>query len=296
MKKIAVTFSFLMISFLNFAQEIQYRIQDFGSNVYVFTAYEMNIIISIDEKGEVLLVDAMVEELGETIKNVIDSLGGKHIKYIINTHYHYDHTFGNKALADNSIIIGDSYLNEVLSTNQELLGQTQKALPEFARPNITFTGLLNVNFNNDTVKLSSLFIGKTGGHTGGDIVAYFPENKLLHVGDLIFSDMFPFIDAAHGGNIDMLIQSIKYIYENYPEDTNIITGHGRILQMTDLPEYIQMLEYSFKTIKKHWKKGKTIEEIISLNLFADYQSYSKAFSTEQWIEFVYNSLEMSNKK
>ncbi len=261
------------------------KVKQIGKNLYEITLLSCNIIASVGMDG-VLIVDANYKEGSKALGEEIEKLGGIKINYIINTHWHFDHVGGNGILGDeNTIIIAHKDTKELLSKDQFLLGDTIKALPQNALPKITFDKSYDIEFNGEKIEL----IAVTGGHSAGDIIVYFKNSNILHIGDIIFADMFPFVDFDHGGSVYTLEKNIQKIIDMIPDDVSIIPGHGRIYTKDDLKKYREMVIKTSEIVKKEKDNGKSLEEINKGDVLKDWKEWEKAFKCEDWIEIIYNS-------
>lgn len=280
----------LLISALSFSfafpqEKPKVTVEQLGINLYEITLASCNIIASISPEG-VLLVDANYKQAGKYLAEEIEKLGGKNINYIINTHWHFDHVGGNQVLAnDNTVIIAHKNVKELCSEDRFLLGDTIKALPENALPNITFDKNYQLEFNNEKIELTAV----SGGHSAGDIVVYFKNANVIHIGDIVFADMFPFVDYDHGGSVYTLEKNIQKIIDMIPDDAKIIPGHGRVYTKEDLKKYREMVLATTELVKKEKDKGKTLEEIKKENVLKDWQDWAVAFTCDDWTEIIYCS-------
>ncbi|MFA5403731.1 MAG: MBL fold metallo-hydrolase, partial [Ignavibacteria bacterium] len=229
------------------------KVTQLDKNLYEISMQTCNILASIGLDG-VLLVDANYKECGKYMTAEIEKLGGVNINYIINTHWHFDHTGGNQVIGNkNTIIIAHKDAKELLLKDQFLLGDTINALPEYALPKITFDKSYDLDFNGEKIELIAL----SGGHSAGDIIVYFKKSNILHIGDIIFSDMFPFADYDHGGSVFTLEKNIQKIIDMFPDDVKIIPGHGRICTKDDLKKYREMVIATSEIVKEEKDKGKS---------------------------------------
>lgn len=261
------------------------KVKQVGKNLYEISLLSCNILASVGMDG-VLIVDANYKEGSKALGEEIEKLGGIKINYIINTHWHFDHVGGNGILGDeNTVIIAHKDTKELLSKDQFLLGDTIKALPHNALPKITFDKSYDMEFNGEKIEL----IAVTGGHSAGDIIVYFKNSKILHIGDIVFADMFPFVDFDHGGSVYTLEKNIQKIIDMIPDDVSIIPGHGRTLSKDDLRKYREMVIKTSEIVKKEKDNGKSLEEIIKGDVIKDWKEWEKAFKCEDWIEIIYNS-------
>ncbi|MCP4727019.1 MAG: hypothetical protein GY863_18410 [bacterium] len=144
-------------------------------------------------------------------------------------------------------------------------------------------------FNDEVVRMISL----PGGHSDSDILVYFTKAKILYLGDLLFSESFPYIDVNNGASLDTYIKNIKSILDTYPDDVRIIAGHGKDFTKNDLSEYYNMLNETIDIIKKAKDSGKSLSQMKDENILKEFKLYSGFFediTTEYWIETVYNTL------
>jgi cyclase len=261
------------------------KITELGKNLYEITLQPCNVIASIGTDG-VLLVDANYKEYRRFMLEDIKNLGGEKIKYIISTHWHYDHVGGNLVLGDdNTTIISSTYTKILLSSDQFLLGDSSKAHPDKLLPKITFDDKYNLKFNGEDIELISL----PGGHTGGDIIVYFKNANVVHIGDIIFADEFPFVDYEHGGSVFGLAKNIQKIIDIMPENVKIVPGHGITYSIEDLKRYKDMIVQTTEIVMDKKREGKTLEEIKKANTLKYFRKWANSFSKEDWIEYIYNS-------
>jgi glyoxylase-like metal-dependent hydrolase (beta-lactamase superfamily II) len=256
-----------------------------NNHLYFISVAGCNHIVSIGTDG-VLLVDANYREYQRYLKNIIDSLGGKNIDYIVNTHWHFDHVGCNSIFGHTAKIISSDKVKDFLSEERMLLGEIRKPLPDYALPTVVFDEKYEMKFNGEIILMCNF----TGGHTASDVVVYFPESKVIHIGDLIFSDMFPFVDIENGGNVRKMLDNILKLSESCPKDIQYITGHGRIYTYDDIVKYAGMLKSTIDIVKSNLDTGLTPEEIKKKDVLKDYGKYATAFSCDDWIEFICKSV------
>jgi len=146
---------------------------------------------------------------------------------------------------------------------------------------------MTIRFNGEDVQLIHL----AGGHTGGDIIVWFPEGKVLVMGDLIFADNFPYVDLEHGGNAVNYVKNLMWVTENFPEDITIVPGHGRIYTMNDLKRWQSVLQETIDIIREQYDSGKTGEEMKTEKVLSGFSDYGIWWITEDmWIDTVLKSL------
>jgi glyoxylase-like metal-dependent hydrolase (beta-lactamase superfamily II) len=269
-----------------YAQEHSVKILKFSEGLYGISLDGVNLIAMVNNK-EALLVDAGMENTAPILQKILDSLGSEKLVYLINTHWHFDHCDGNKIIVSpGTEVIAHPSVKILLESDQQLLGSDFPAYPSFAIPKTLVEDKRTLLFHGSEVVITAY----PGGHSGGDVVVWFTEDKLLHVGDMFFADIFPFVDTDHGGNVFVMLYQLKRLTKDYPKGTVIMPGHGRLYTMKDLKKYISDLTRCTLIIKKHLENGKTVDEILATGDLKDWEGMGKAFSLKDWIEFVQKSL------
>ncbi len=257
--------------------------------VYMLQGSDGGNIGVITNPSGVILIDSMMQRSAEQIRAAIKDLpGGNHPRFLINTHWHSDHTDGNKALGPGSIIVAHENVRTLLSKPQALMGQQTPALPADAIPVVTYSDTLTLYAGNEPIRL----VHYPHAHTDGDTVVYIDTAKVVHMGDMFFNGMFPFLDVANGGDIDNWVQQLDGIMAKLPADTKIIPGHGPLAGIAELRSFRQMLSDSADVVRRQMKEGKTLEQIKAAGLPERFAPWTKGFlPTPQWLELVYRSLE-----
>lgn len=255
-------------------------------NIYMITGPGGNIAVSLGDDGA-LLVDSKFAESAPKIRAIIDSLGGRKINYIVNTHFHGDHIGGNQALGRGVPIIAHH------NTRQRLLahpGMGQRYLaptPEPDWPTLTFDHTLSIYFNGEQIKA----VHFAAGHTDGDIAVFFSNSNVVHMGDLFFNRLFPFVDLDYGGDVENLMRHIGQLAASLATDSIIIPGHGPLATLDDLRTYQQMLEQTLSLVRQGIATGKSLDQIKAGGLPAQWAPWDWPFvPTHRWLEIVYLSL------
>lgn len=233
-----------------------YLIKDFGCNIAVMAGQEGLIIIDTGHERSSLKTDSVIS----TISNLP-------VKYILNTHLHFDHLGGNKKLSEKGAIIvahENTRKGMLMEWNMpEIAGIKYPVIPPYPEeylPKICFHDSLNIYFNNDIIKC----IWLPNGHSDGDVIYYFEKANLIHAGDLFLSNGFPIINPLPG-SIDAYIKAVDEIIKICDENTVIIPGHGPVADRQELKEYKIMLTKSRNRIDRLVKEGKTLDEVIAAN-------------------------------
>jgi cyclase len=255
--------------------------------VYMLTGAGGNMGVVADPAG-MLLVDAQMEGAAGQIRDAIKSLpGGTRVRLLVNTHWHPDHTDGNKALGIGAAIIAHENVRTLIARDVTVRGQTQKALPDAALPDIAYSDTLTVYAGGMPIRL----VHYLNAHTSGDTVVYIDSLKIVQMGDMFFNGLFPFIDVDNGGDIDNWVKQLDLILGKLPSDAKIIPGHGPLGGVTELRAFRQMLVDSANLVRTQMKAGKTLAQIQAAGVPASMASWTKGFlSTPQWLELVYQAL------
>jgi len=256
-----------------------------AGSVYMLEGSGGNIGVLIGNDG-VILVDDQFAPLAEKIKKAIATISDKPIRFIVNTHFHGDHSDGNKVFGgEGSIIVAHENVRKRLSADHFFTSfkQEQKAMSYEGLPKITFAESLNFNMNGETVQV--IHIKKA--HTDGDAAIYFKESNVLHTGDVFVRYGLPFIDDDGGGTIDGMINGADQMLKMINDETKIIPGHGQIGSKKDLLEYKNLLQTIRKRIADGIKAGKTVDQIISSDPTKEFKTgFDKVF----FVQSVYKSL------
>ncbi len=254
-------------------------------NVYMLEGQGGNIGVSSGEDG-VLIVDSQFAPLADKIKAALKTLNPGKLKFLLNTHYHFDHTGGNRVFGSELTIIAHRNVRERLTTEQKLIGQVFPAEPKEAWPVITVEQALSIHFNGEEVKVMHF----PSGHTDGDCIIFFTGANVVHMGDDFFAGRFPFVDLASGGSVEGLIKNIAQVISQVPADVKIIPGHGPVSSLDDLKAYHHMLTTTSDFVRAKIKAGKDLKTIQTEGLPEEWKSWGSGFiSTDRWLETIYQN-------
>lgn len=232
----------------------------------------------------IMLIDAAYDQTAPQLKAAIAAITPMPLKYLVNTHHHGDHTGGNFAMGKDATIIAHHFVKDFVSVERRAGERVTPALPADARPDISFSDELKFDLNGQTLQMKHL----PKGHTGGDIIIYFPESKVLVLGDLLFADNFPFVDVNNGGDPHGFLKNLQWIIENYPADITLIGGHGPIYTMAQLREYHKNLTQTLEVVRKAKQEGMTAAQMKENRILKNWESWGRFFITEdRWIDTLF---------
>ncbi len=221
-----------------------------------------NVAISSGEDG-IFIIDDQLTERSKIIDNAIKTIRNKDVKFILNTHYHFDHTGGNEYFGNkDAVIVAHDNVRNRLSTKQFItyFKREMPPMPKAGLPVVTFTNDMTFHFNNDDIRVIHL----PTAHTDGDSAAYFTKENVIVAGDTIFNNMYPFIDDEHGGSIKGILAAHDVLLNLANDQTVIVPGHGALMSKSDLVAYRQILQSITDNIESAIKEGKTLEQIIAM--------------------------------
>ena len=253
-------------------EDVEITATKVAGQVYMLKGAGGNIGVLATKQG-LLLVDDQFEPLAEKIEKAMHSLAPTELKYVVNTHYHGDHTGGNRYFSHKAPIFAHKNVRTRLANNDKL---TQDALPV-----VTYENGVTIYLDNEEIQLTHL----PDGHTDSDTIVYFKHANVLHTGDLFFELGFPYVDTKGGGSVDGYLASVNYMIKHFPNDVRIIPGHGEITDKDGLKAFAQVIEETSKRVKEQLAQGMSPQQIIDAGVEEKYKSKSWRFITEKrWLE------------
>lgn len=272
--------------------KVQIKATKVAGNVYMLEGAGGNIGVSVGDDG-ILIVDDQFAPLADKIRAALKGVADKKLRFILNTHWHGDHTGGNVAFGPEATIIAHDNVRKRLATEQksEVFKSTTPASPKEALPVITFDQSLSVHFNGEDIRA----IHYPKGHTDGDSVIFFSSSNVVHLGDDFFAGRFPFVDLESGGTVEGLTKNIGEIITKIPDGAKLIPGHGPISTIDDLKNYHRMLQQTSEVVRQKISAGKTLDQIKTEGLPAEWAPWGTGFiKTDRWLETIYKSLTAKN--
>ena len=242
-----------------------------NNGTYMLVGKGGNIGLSVGDDG-VLLIDSQFKQLTDKILSAINNrITDKPVKFLINTHWHQDHTEGNENFVKNgAIMIAHENVRERLNSEQfvDFLNKTFEAFPLNALPTITYNDSITFYFNEDKIDVYHL----PHAHTDGDSLIYFNKKNIIHTGDIYVKGRYPFIDHSSGGSIDGIITGIEKIISIIDNKTKIIPGHGLLSNLGELQDYLIMLKDIRQQVLTMVNNGATLNEIIKSDITSKYDN------------------------
>jgi glyoxylase-like metal-dependent hydrolase (beta-lactamase superfamily II) len=229
--------------------------------VYMLVGNGGNIGVSTGD-DVVFLVDDQFAPLTRKIIDAVKGVSDKPIKFLLNTHWHGDHTGGNENFgAAGVVIVAHDNVRQRMSVDQFMarFNQTVKASPKAALPVVTFAEMVTFHLNGDDIHA----IHVKNAHTDGDAVVHWQTANVMHMGDTYFNGMYPFIDLGSGGSIDGLITAVTTALGYANEGTKIIPGHGPLSNKAEMQAYRDMLVGAREQVAKLVAQKKTLAEVLA---------------------------------
>jgi glyoxylase-like metal-dependent hydrolase (beta-lactamase superfamily II) len=271
--------------------KVQMKVTKVAGSVYMLEGAGGNIGASVGDDG-IVVVDDQYAPLAEKIQAALKGITDKPVRFIINTHYHGDHTGGNAYFQKQAPIIAHDNVRKRLESgggagNGGSVHMDAKPAAKEALPIITFDHDVTVHLNGEDIRALHF----PAGHTDGDSIIFFPKSNVVHMGDDFVTYGFPFIDVESGGSIDGMIDGVEKAIVQLPADVKIIPGHGPVSNLDDVRAYLAMLKATREAVATQMKDGKTVEQMKQAKILEPWKKYSGEFiSSDAFIETLYNSL------
>ncbi|HEY0100459.1 MAG TPA: MBL fold metallo-hydrolase [Pyrinomonadaceae bacterium] len=272
--------------------KVQMKATKVAGNIYMLEGAGGNIGVSAGADG-ILIIDDQFAPLADKIRAALKEINPGQLRFVLNTHYHGDHTGSNPIFGREATIIAHDNVRARLATEQTVRGQKIPASPREALPVITFNQSASVHFNGEEIRL----VHFPNGHTDGDSIMFFTASNVVHMGDHFFNGRFPFVDIEHGGSVEGLTRNVEAVIARLPADVKIIPGHGALSTLDDLKLYRRMLTETTALVRRGMTQGKTLEQLKAAGLPEEWKIWGTGFvNTGFWIETIYNSLSKDGKK
>jgi cyclase len=272
--------------------KIQSRITKIAGNVYMIDGTGGfaggNIGVSVGDDG-ILIVDDQYAPLADKIQAALKGVTDKPVRFVLNTHFHGDHTSGNQYWGQHATIIAHDNVRTRLATGNPDPNpdKHRDPAPKVALPVITFNNTATVHINGEDIRA----VHFPHGHTDGDAVVWFTQSNVVHMGDDFFNGVFPFIDIDSGGSVQGLMKNIEEIIPQLKADTKIIPGHGPLANVDDLKKFLAFLKDSNAIVAAGVKQGKTLDQLKKEHVLSKYDSWAwDAITANDYVEVLYQDI------
>lgn len=278
MKTVLSALTLLLVAGVSQANDrfanVEIKAQQVRDNLYMLTGAGGNIGALVGSDG-ILLVDDQFEPLAAKIEKAVFDLTDekKKVSYVVNTHYHGDHTGSNVYFSKSASVIAHENVRKRLSV------KSKEGLPV-----ITYQGGVKLHLNEQTVDVKHL----ASGHTDGDSVIYFKQANVWHLGDLFFESRFPYVDIKSGGTVDGYLKNLETLLTEINDDALVIPGHGVLTDKKSLAKKVAMIKATKAEVENMKSQGVDVEDAVAKGLSEQWKDWNWAFITEErWIRTLY---------
>ncbi len=263
--------------------KVEIKVTKVAGSVYMLEGSGGNIGVSVGEDG-IVLVDDQFAPLAPKIRQALNGITDKPIKFVLNTHFHGDHTGGNAEFGSTAPIIAHENVRKRLREGGTVGGNEVKPAVKEALPVITFNDRASVHLNGEDIRA----IHFPHGHTDGDSVIFFPQSKVVHMGDDFVTYGFPFVDARSGGSVAGMIAGVEKVLSLTATDVKVIPGLGPLCAPADVLKFVQMLKDTRALVAEAAHQGRSVEQMKQNHLLKNYEDLGKGFiKTDAWIDLLY---------
>jgi glyoxylase-like metal-dependent hydrolase (beta-lactamase superfamily II) len=275
--------------------KVEVKSEQITPSIYMLTGQGGNIGVIAGDDG-VVMIDDQYAPLTPKIQAALKTISDKPLRFLINTHWHGDHTGGNENLGNSGVVIvAHENVRKRMSSEQfiEFFNEKIPPSPRAALPIVTFGDGVTFHVNGQTMQVWHV----ANAHTDGDSIILFTEANVVHTGDVFFNGFYPFIDTASGGSIDGMILGCDSILKNVNATTRIVPGHGPLGSAADLRAFRDMLVTARERVSKLVRAGKTVEQVVAANPLQELDAkWGKGFlKTETFTRMLYDELATSRK-
>jgi len=272
--------------------KVEVKTEALRGNLHVLYGAGGNIGISAGEDG-IFIIDDQYAPLTDKIKAAIASISDKDVRFAINTHFHGDHSGGNENIGSSgTVIVAHDRVRQRMSEGAfvKAFNMTMEPQPKAALPVVTFNDEISLHLNGEEARI----IHVKSAHTDGDSIIHFKGSNLIHMGDLFFNGLMPFIDVPNGGSVDGVIAGVDLALSMANDDTIVIPGHGPVTDKAGLADYRQMLQETRGIVAALKAEGLSLEEAQAKKPFAAFEAKWKPFHAtfaDEYVRFIYTSIE-----
>ena len=286
MRKLAIA---VLLATVAFAQQppdfskVEMKVTKVAGNVYMLEGMGGNIAALVGDDG-IVLVDAEYAPLGDKIRAALKTVSDKPVRFLVNTHWHGDHTSGNTSFGDSAVIVAHANVRKWLGSEQKnVFGQPVPPIAKNGLPVVTYSDMMMLHLDGDDIHLYH----PSNSHTDGDTIVYFSGEHVVHMGDNFVNGRFPILDVPHGGSVNGMITADEFVLAHTAPDAKFIPGHGPLSTRADLEKYVAMLKDTRDTVASGIKKGQTADQMKQAKILAKYDALG---SPDRYIDFLYADL------
>jgi glyoxylase-like metal-dependent hydrolase (beta-lactamase superfamily II) len=277
----------LLFATAAFAQQdwssVEVKAQKVAGSVHMLTGAGGNIGVSVGDDG-IVLIDDQYAPLAPKIEAALKTITDRPVRFILNTHYHGDHTGGNEHFGKTAPIVAHENVRKRLASGTRRGEHTIPPAPAGALPVVTFNDTLTIHLNGEDVRA----VHMPHGHTDTDSVIWFTRSNVVHMGDDFFNGLFPFVDTENGGSVRGLIANIEKVLSTVPDDARIIPGHGALSDKAGLRRFLDMLRATLSTVERGVAAGQSLETLKSEKVLAQWDDWGKGYiKTDVWIDTLH---------
>jgi glyoxylase-like metal-dependent hydrolase (beta-lactamase superfamily II) len=268
--------------------KITFKVQKLSDTVYLLEGAGGfaggNVAVSAGPDG-VLVIDAAFEPMGKKLKAAVHKLSRRPIRYVVNTHFHGDHTSGNTLLGPAATIIAHD------RTRERLVAQgfrPEVPVPPRALPVITVNSGITLHLNGEAIRATH----PERAHTDTDLVIRFEKSNVVHLGDLFFNGFYPFIDLDNGGSVRGTVAAIEQVLADLPPDAKVIPGHGPLGTRADLEAYLAMIKDCVALVQAGIAQNRSLASLRTAKLLAKYDAEwgDGLITTDEFLAHLYREL------
>ena len=261
---------------------------ELGPNLSMLAGPGGNVVVLRGSEGKIV-VDTFVQPAWNNLTAALDKLGKEKITTVIDTHWHFDHADNNGAFRKvGAAVVAHDNTKKRMSETHVIMGSTIPPAPADALPTLTFSATRRIDANGDQVMLGKI----PDAHTDTDIYIKFQKANVLHLGDVFFNGMYPFIDATTGGSINGMIEGTTFSMKQADASTKIVPGHGPLGDLKSLTAFRDMLVTARDRVAKLKKSGQSLKDVIAAQPTKDLDAtWGKGFfPPNDFVALVYNTL------
>jgi len=272
-------------------KKVDFETFQLSDTVYMLKGAGGNVGISTGEDG-LYIIDDQVSPITEQLLEAIKKVSDKPIRFVINTHYHADHTGGNETIGGaGAVIVAHDNIRKRMTTEQVsiFMNSTTPPYPKGALPVLTFNDRMSLHLNGESA--TAYYVAN--GHTDGDSIIHFPVSNVIHMGDMFFNGLYPYVDLDAGGSIHGVIAAADLALSMADESTRIIPGHGPLATLEDLEDYRDYLIKAIGNVQALIDQGMDLPQVIAAKPTAEWdETLGKVWiKPPQFVTFIYNSLQ-----